>query len=153
MYKLNFKKNSNRYSKKDLLDNIQKVWDYLGKQPTINDMTVFPSDIHYGTYFNRFGSWKKALELFVKYKNNGEKLVESKLDFRKKRKTLSNALRFEVMNRDKFKCALCGKSPSTDPKIKLEIDHITPISNGGSNDLINLRTLCNLCNNGKGNKT
>ena len=152
MYRLNFKKTSNRYSKQDLLDNIQKVWDYLGKQPTLNDMTAFPSEIHYGTYFNHFGSWKKSLVFFIKYKNKGELPTEPKTDFRSKRKTLSNALRFEVMERDRFKCTLCGKSPATDLKTKLEIDHIKSIFNGGNNDLSNLRTLCSLCNNGKGKK-
>lgn len=152
VYKLNFKRTSNRYSKQDLFDNIEKVWNHLKRQPTINDMTVHPSQIHFGTYYNHFGSWKKALHSFVKYKNNGDTPVEPRIDFRKKRKTISNTMRFEVMERDRFKCKLCGKSPATNPRTILEIDHIKPICKGGTNEISNLRTLCGRCNNGKGSK-
>ena len=151
-YKLNFKRTSNRYSKHDLLLNIEKVWDYLGKQPIINDMEMYPSEIHWGTYFNQFGSWKKALTEFVKYKNNGEIIDFKESSFRQKRKSLTNSLRYDVMRKDNFKCRLCGKSPANDIKIRLEIDHILPVSKGGTNDLNNLQTLCQFCNSGKNNK-
>jgi hypothetical protein len=153
VYKLNFKKNSNRYNKQQLINNIQTVWDHHGRQPTTNDMAVFPSKIHYGTYFNHFGSWKKALEAFVSFKNGGKIPAEPSLDLRAKRKSISTKLRLEVMNRDKFKCKLCGKSPANDVGIQLEIDHAVSLFNGGSNEIENLQTLCNLCNNGKKNKS
>ncbi|MEK7579770.1 MAG: HNH endonuclease [Patescibacteria group bacterium] len=41
---------------------------------------------------------------------------------------------------------LCG---NTAKEVRLEIDHITPVVNGGNNNLYNLRTLCVLCNRGK----
>jgi hypothetical protein len=152
MYELNFKKNTNRYSELELFENIQSVWDYNQKQPTVNDLEKYPSKIHFGTYFNRFGSWKKALELFVVYKNNGELLL-SKYDYKKKsRKTINNSLKYDVMSRDNFKCVLCGKSPAIDSNVLLEIDHINPVSNGGDNSIDNLRTLCKGCNIGKFNK-
>jgi hypothetical protein len=65
---------------------------------------------------------------------------------RPKRKALSKNVRFEVFKRDGFMCAYCGKSP---PMVVLEIDHIVPISKGGSDDLNNLITACFDCNRGK----
>ena len=63
-----------------------------------------------------------------------------------KRKSLSKKNRFEVFKRDEFRCQYCGATP---PKVILEIDHIDPIANGGSNDIENLITACFDCNRGK----
>lgn len=63
-----------------------------------------------------------------------------------KRKTLSKKIRFEVFKRDGFKCQYCGANP---PNIILEVDHIKPVSKGGSNELDNLITSCFNCNRGK----
>lgn len=65
------------------------------------------------------------------------------------RRKLSNALRYEILKRDGFKCKLCGATRKDD---KLNIDHITPISKGGKTIKDNLRTLCQRCNSGKGAK-
>lgn len=65
-----------------------------------------------------------------------------------KRKSLSKKIRFEVFKRDSFTCQYCGKSA---PNIVLEIDHIEPVSKGGSNNLLNLITSCYECNRGKSN--
>ncbi|MBE7320297.1 HNH endonuclease [Staphylococcus epidermidis] len=66
-----------------------------------------------------------------------------------KRKKLSNKIRFEVFKRDNFTCQYCGKSA---PEVVLNVDHIEPISEGGTNDLFNLITSCFECNNGKRDK-
>lgn len=66
------------------------------------------------------------------------------------RKGLSKKIRFEVFKRDMFKCQYCGKSPIKDQDVVLEVDHIVPVSEGGSNDMINLITSCWDCNRGKG---
>lgn len=55
-------------------------------------------------------------------------------------------LRLFVLQRDKFRCRLCGAGAASSV---LEIDHITPRSEGGSNDKTNLRVLCHECNVGK----
>ena len=44
------------------------------------------------------------------------------------------------------KCQWCGTSE------KITIDHITPLSKGGTNDIDNLQPLCIHCNTSKGNK-
>lgn len=66
-----------------------------------------------------------------------------------KREPLSKKIRFEVFKRDKFTCQYCGASS---PDVILEVDHITPVSKGGTNDLLNLITSCRNCNRGKTNK-
>lgn len=50
-----------------------------------------------------------------------------------------------VMQRDKFKCCACDASQSTDPTVKLHVDHIVPWSKGGETVLENLQTLCDKC--------
>jgi len=66
-----------------------------------------------------------------------------------KRKSLSKKLRFEVFKRDSFTCQYCGRSA---PDVVLEIDHIEPVSEGGTNDILNLITSCKDCNSGKSNR-
>ena len=63
-----------------------------------------------------------------------------------KRKGLSKKIRFEVFKRDSFKCQYCGKSA---PDVVLHADHIHPVSKGGDNDIMNLVTACENCNQGK----
>lgn len=57
---------------------------------------------------------------------------------------MTRMLREKIFSRDKL-CLKCGS------KDKLTIDHIRPISRGGSNDESNLQTLCRDCNVEKGN--
>jgi len=64
-----------------------------------------------------------------------------------KRKSISKKLRFEVFKRDSFRCQYCG---GTAPDVLLEIDHIKPVKEGGTNDITNLVTACKDCNSGKG---
>lgn len=64
-----------------------------------------------------------------------------------KRKTISKKTRFEVFKRDKFTCQYCGKMA---PDVILEVDHIKPVAEGGTNDIMNLVTACRDCNRGKG---
>lgn len=48
-----------------------------------------------------------------------------------------------------YKCQICGK---TEPDVKITIDHIIPLSKGGTNDINNLQPLCLSCNSRKQNK-
>lgn len=63
------------------------------------------------------------------------------------RKPISKRLRFEIFKRDGFVCQYCGGHP---PDAVLEIDHISPVANGGDNSMDNLVTSCFDCNRGKG---
>jgi len=61
--------------------------------------------------------------------------------------SISPKKRFEVFKRDNFTCRYCGRKT---PNVVLEIDHVIPKSEGGSDDLENLVTSCWECNRGKG---
>lgn len=65
------------------------------------------------------------------------------------RKPISKKTRFEVFKRDRFTCQYCGRMS---PDVILEVDHIKPIAEGGTNKMINLITSCRDCNRGKGKR-
>ena len=143
----------------ELFKNLEEVWIKLGRQPRYQEVQKPLSKFHVGTYENRFGGWRKALERFVEYVNSGEgatseesiKKIE-KAEFpaqHKTPRTINWRLRFIVMRRDNFKCKNCGRSPATDPIIILHVDHIKAWANGGKTTLENLQTLCSVCNIGK----
>jgi 5-methylcytosine-specific restriction endonuclease McrA len=69
----------------------------------------------------------------------------------RKRKAISNGKRFNIFNRDNFRCTYCGRSSSEDG-VKLEVDHIIPVAKGGKNTEENLTTACYECNRGKNTK-
>ena len=148
MYELSHKRSSNRFTEKELLDNIAKVWDFLGKQPTVKDMDCYPSVVTFRTYYNRFGTWKEALVKFIEYKK-GTILLKEEAPKRARRRTMNNSLRYDIMKRDHFKCTVCGESPSTNINTVLEVDHILPVAKGGGNEYENLTTICKNCNIGK----
>ena len=62
------------------------------------------------------------------------------------RKSISTSLRFKVFQHYGFKCVYCGKTP---PQSELQIDHIIPVSRGGTNTRENLVAACAECNHGK----
>jgi hypothetical protein len=63
------------------------------------------------------------------------------------REPLSKKLRFEVFKRDSFTCQYCGRKA---PEIVLVCDHVKPVADGGTNDILNLVASCFECNAGKG---
>lgn len=57
----------------------------------------------------------------------------------------ANVRSFSIFKRDGFTCIYCGKS-SIEDGIKLNIEHIIPISKGGKTHINNLITSCEECN-------
>lgn len=53
-----------------------------------------------------------------------------------------------VFERDNYTCVYCKSSA-----LSLEVDHVIPVSRGGSNHISNLATSCRECNRSKHNKT
>ena len=66
------------------------------------------------------------------------------------RGAITDSMRYDVLRRDGFKCVLCGASAKDG--VRLQVDHIMPVSKGGRSVMSNLRTLCERCNTGKSNK-
>ena len=60
-----------------------------------------------------------------------------------KRPKISGSFRKRILERDKYRCVNCHSFKD------LAIDHIKAFSEGGTNDIGNLRTLCKKCNSAK----
>jgi hypothetical protein len=146
--------------------NIEEIWIKLGRQPNYAEIEKPFSRYSAGAYERRFGSWRKALEAFIEYINAGEdnniadqeKVVDTivsenhKVVYKHKTKrNISWRLRFIIMKRDNFKCQKCGRSPATEPNVRLQVDHMKPWSKGGETVAEILETLCMECNIGKSN--
>lgn len=66
------------------------------------------------------------------------------------KRNITLSMRVKVFERDNYTCQMCGKTVKDG--VKLEVDHIKPVSKGGSDDMSNLLTLCFDCNRGKSDK-
>lgn len=61
-------------------------------------------------------------------------------------RTIGAQQAFAIFSRDKFSCLFCGAKPGSE---NLEVDHLYPVSLGGSDNSDNLATACRKCNRGK----
>jgi hypothetical protein len=154
-------------SNEEYFRNLEEMWIALGRQPHHAEIQKPFSRYCAGAYEQRFGSWRKALEAFVDYVDNGPEEAAVNLTiplppndappstrarFTARHKTsraISWRLRFVVMRRDDFKCRACGRTPALQPGLVLHVDHIHPWSKGGETRMDNLQTLCEQCNIGK----
>lgn len=70
-------------------------------------------------------------------------------------RNISARLRAQVLDRNGFTCAMCGvaagETGANGRKAVLHAGHIKPKSEGGPDELSNLRTLCSVCNQGAKN--
>lgn len=144
------------YSDSELFNNLAEIWTQIGKQPSRRDLALYKSPISYKAYERRFGKWSEAVKAFVAFANNPSICsfdvdVVATESSRKTARDVNLRLRFQVMQRDCFKCCFCGASPATDPSVVLHVDHIVPWSKGGATASENLQTLCSRCNLGKSN--
>jgi 5-methylcytosine-specific restriction endonuclease McrA len=154
---LKITRNYNLY-KADLFYNLQKVWMNLKRAPGYKDMKPPLSEYSVHMYKRRFGSFRAALEEFVKHANR-RRIHKTPDPFAgklvKKNRTSRNInymLRYKVLTRDDYTCVKCGRSPANEKGVRLHVDHIKPYSKGGESVINNLQTLCRECNIGKGDK-
>lgn len=64
---------------------------------------------------------------------------------------ISQHKRLAIYLRDGLGCAYCGVG--VEDGAKLTLDHLTPYSEGGSNDQSNLVTCCHRCNSSRGSRS
>ncbi len=67
----------------------------------------------------------------------------------KRVRSIPKSRRFDVFQRDHHTCQYCGRKA---PDVELEIDHLIPVAEGGTDDFDNLVTSCADCNRGKSAK-
>jgi hypothetical protein len=134
--------------------NIFEVWSAIGRQPSYGDMRG--SRFSPEGYAKRFGSWTAALLKFQTWIDTAESTLDSDASavppassLRETGRNPSLRLRFKVLQRDRFTCRGCGRSPATSVDTILHVDHIVPFSRGGETVLENLQALCGECNLGK----
>jgi len=95
-------------------------------------------------FVSRFPSTQLLLQAAIPRKST----VRTKRKGATNRRNISKRIRFLILERDGFRCRLCGK---TAKDTRLEVNHMAPIAKGGTNSLANLWILCFDCNGGKSN--
>ena len=71
---------------------------------------------------------------------------------KRRKQHIPKRLRYQIFEKDKFCCVSCGRGPRTHRGLVLHVDHIIPESKGGRTSPNNLQTMCQDCNEGKGNR-
>lgn len=93
----------------DLFAGLYDLWVALGRQPNYSEVRSPHCRFHVATYERRFGSWRAALEAFVRYANSSDVappdgLQQSHAPARRTSRSIDLRLRFKVLNRDSFSC-------------------------------------------------
>ena len=112
----------------------------------ISEEIAQKTGVYYSTkgiadYIHRYGTMRSQKDAFNNAIDSG-RMFYKKLEKKYLRHGLNASTRYNVLTRDK-KCMCCGGNDF------LEIDHIIPINQRGTNDESNLQVLCKMCNIGK----
>lgn len=91
----------------------------------------------------------EQIEDFIDYLDESIKFKKSVAG---QRALMTQALRASIKVRDDYTCQKCGANIHEEKNLLLEIDHIMPLSKGGTSIESNLQTLCWRCNRTKGSK-
>lgn len=104
------------------------------------------------TFYTNLSRFETAVDAVIrriihrqKYGNEEPKLITPTVTPQKRE--LTEEEKEKVKKRDGYACLCCGVNKVN----KLQIDHIKPFSMGGETSLENSQTLCDICNQYKGN--
>jgi len=139
------------YSTEELIENLESVWREIGFPPGKRQLAKYGRKISESPYKKIWGSVRQAceqIELFHAGKISKDQLLGAQQSVNVRR-TIPLNVRWQVLKRDNYTCVRCGRSPSKDHDVELEVDHIHPVAKGGTNEINNLQTLCRECNQGK----
>ena len=143
-----------RYPPEYLVANLEVAWKQLGYPPGKRQIATLGEKISETPYKHHWGSVLAACEAisaFHEGKISKDKLLAGNTN-EVTRKTIPLKDRWAVLKRDNYSCKGCGRTPSNNHTVELEVDHIKPSAKGGENNLENLQTLCRDCNQGKKDK-
>lgn len=73
----NFLKTNTILLRKICLDEIERVWETLGRQPVAADFNIGIFLISKDTFKLYFGSWRKAIETFKKYRQSLRNILQN----------------------------------------------------------------------------
>ena len=138
-------------------DKIQSRYNQLIKekqQNILKNVSNINSDL-----LSKVEKYKDDNETVIEFIENAilkslpkEALSQEELKEINRRRKISDATRYAVLERAGFRCQCCGSKPLKNNDVVLHIDHIIPHSLGGSDSIDNLQVLCNKCNISKRNK-
>lgn len=143
-----------------ILDAYEKVciWAFnrSGARPTLKDFSDYcaknTDGISYSSLVKRYGKYSDFCDNFFNYKQGVislETLLLRSKPRPPRRTGVRAKIRFDILVRDNYTCQACGATAAEET---LHIDHIIPVSQGGTDDYQNLRVLCARCNMGRGNR-
>jgi hypothetical protein len=144
---------SKRYTAEEMVENLERAWRKLGRRPGAVTLARV-GRVSYLPYCRHWGSLQAACRAFEAFHRGWitrEELLRGGAG-RRVRRAIAPAKRFSVMERDGWRCVLCGRGAKSDPPVELEVDHIVPVSKGGGDEEENLRALCLECNRGMGDR-
>lgn len=119
-------------------------WWKENKEKVIEDMKIILSDEKiYDVIENYVKGWNYGENIWEVYADKRKELMYKYEYWVKKKKENKNYNRYKIMERDEFKCRICGRGV---PEVTLHIDHWIPKSKGGLDIYENLVTLCSECN-------
>jgi len=136
------------YTPDELIERLEFAWKKLGRAPGRHTLRRV-ANISANPYARRWGSVQSACAALARF--HAGQLSRAELlrpRATPQRPAIRPSLRFAILRRDNHTCQCCGRAAG-EPNVKLELDHIRPISQGGQTTRENLRTLCQDCNRGK----
>jgi hypothetical protein len=135
---------------KEMVELFKDCWEEHDDAPTVRVLEAFLrkkgftyTGNMYSRYFGGVTNLAKRVVDFHQGKISEAQLLERIKRTRAPRRPISAALRKFILSRDGYRCTHCHSQD------RLEVHHKTPISQGGSDDPTNLKTLCETCHAGE----